>query len=281
VLITGQVVHVPWSPDDSGAFQPGRRHGVRAFLGVPLLREGRTIGVLGLAGERTEALAQRNSEYGEWIEQQSATIDVLKTMSASPGDAQPAFDLIVQRALEFRDGQGASLALLDGEMLHVRALLGFSEAAAREFNALFPQPVSSATLFGRAILARDVVQSRDTLADMEYGLRPLAETTTLRSIMGVPISRDGQPIGAITLGRYAVGGFNGAGIPTEIKDQLFQPFFTTKPTGEGTGLGLSITYDIVTKAHGGTIAVDSVVDDFTEFVVTLPRGMFSNENVTR
>ena len=66
---------------------------------------------------------------------------------------------------------------------------------------------------------------------------------------------------------------NGTGIPTDIRDKLFQPFFTTKPAGEGTGLGLSITYDIVTKAHGGTITVESVVDQFTEFVVTLPRGM--------
>jgi len=64
---------------------------------------------------------------------------------------------------------------------------------------------------------------------------------------------------------------NGTGIPPAIRDQLFQPFFTTKPTGEGTGLGLSITYDIVTQQHGGTILVDSEVDTFTEFVVTLPR----------
>jgi signal transduction histidine kinase len=49
---------------------------------------------------------------------------------------------------------------------------------------------------------------------------------------------------------------NGIGIPAEIKDKLFQPFFTTKPTGEGTGLGLSISYDIVTQQHGGTIEVD-------------------------
>ena len=70
---------------------------------------------------------------------------------------------------------------------------------------------------------------------------------------------------------------NGTGIPAEIRDKLFQPFFTTKPTGEGTGLGLSITYDIVTKQHGGTITVDSEVDAFTEFVVTLPRQMFATE----
>jgi PAS domain S-box-containing protein len=64
---------------------------------------------------------------------------------------------------------------------------------------------------------------------------------------------------------------NGVGIPPEIKDKLFQPFFTTKPTGEGTGLGLSISYDIVTQQHGGTITVDSQVGGFTEFTIRLPR----------
>src|SRR5208282_2685293 len=64
---------------------------------------------------------------------------------------------------------------------------------------------------------------------------------------------------------------NGTGIPPEIRDKLFQPFFTTKPTGEGTGLGLSISWDIVTQQHGGTIEVDSRVGEFTEFAIRLPR----------
>ena len=64
---------------------------------------------------------------------------------------------------------------------------------------------------------------------------------------------------------------NGVGVPVDIRDRLFQPFFTTKPTGEGTGLGLSISYDIVTQQHGGSITVDSVVGQFSEFTVRLPR----------
>jgi signal transduction histidine kinase len=64
---------------------------------------------------------------------------------------------------------------------------------------------------------------------------------------------------------------NGIGIPADSKDKLFQPFFTTKPTGEGTGLGLSISHDIVTQQHGGTITVDSRVGEFTEFTFRLPR----------
>ncbi|MGE3781892.1 MAG: sensor histidine kinase, partial [Alphaproteobacteria bacterium] len=64
---------------------------------------------------------------------------------------------------------------------------------------------------------------------------------------------------------------NGVGIPPEARDKLFQPFFTTKPTGEGTGLGLSISYEIVTQQHGGTISVDSEIGAYTEFTVRLPR----------
>jgi len=64
---------------------------------------------------------------------------------------------------------------------------------------------------------------------------------------------------------------NGIGIAPELRDKLFQPFFTTKPTGEGAGLGLSISYDIVTQQHGGTISADSQVGEFTEFTVRLPR----------
>jgi signal transduction histidine kinase len=64
---------------------------------------------------------------------------------------------------------------------------------------------------------------------------------------------------------------NGTGIPPEVRDKLFQPFVTTKPTGEGTGLGLSIAWDIVTQQHGGTITVDSREGEFTEFTIRLPR----------
>jgi signal transduction histidine kinase len=64
---------------------------------------------------------------------------------------------------------------------------------------------------------------------------------------------------------------NGIGIPPEARDKLFQPFFTTKPTGQGTGLGLSISYDIVTQEHGGAIAVESKPGAFTEFTIRLPR----------
>ena len=65
---------------------------------------------------------------------------------------------------------------------------------------------------------------------------------------------------------------NGTGIPEEIRTKIFQPFFTTKPTGSGTGLGLSIAYDIITKGHNGTIDIETLPNVFTRFIITLPVG---------
>ena len=62
---------------------------------------------------------------------------------------------------------------------------------------------------------------------------------------------------------------NGNGIPQKVLDKIFQPFFTTKPTGQGTGLGLSLSYDIV-KAHGGKLDVRTNENEGTEFIVSLP-----------
>ncbi|MGC1938472.1 MAG: GAF domain-containing protein [Pseudolabrys sp.] len=64
---------------------------------------------------------------------------------------------------------------------------------------------------------------------------------------------------------------NGTGIPPDVKEKMFNPFFTTKPTGEGTGLGLSISHDIIVKQHAGSIDVDTQPGEFTEIIVTLPR----------
>ena len=64
---------------------------------------------------------------------------------------------------------------------------------------------------------------------------------------------------------------NGTGIPIEVKEKIFNPFFTTKPAGEGTGLGLSMSHDIIVKQHGGTMDVDTVLGSFTEFKIVLPR----------
>jgi two-component system, NtrC family, sensor kinase len=64
---------------------------------------------------------------------------------------------------------------------------------------------------------------------------------------------------------------NGTGIPPEVREKMFNPFFAKKPAGEGTGLGLSISHDIIVKQHGGSIEVDTKPGEFTEIRVILPR----------
>jgi signal transduction histidine kinase len=71
---------------------------------------------------------------------------------------------------------------------------------------------------------------------------------------------------------------NGTGIPPEVKEKMFNPFFTTKPAGEGTGLGLSMSHDIIVKQHGGTIEVETEPGAFTEFRLVLPRTSRANGN---
>ena len=138
----------------------------RTSLGVPLLREGIVVGVICLGRmrvqpfterqielirtfadqaviaienarlikelqQRTAELAARNSEFGERIEHQSATIDVLKAMSASPGDPQPVFDLIIRRARDLCNAEGGGLFEFDGELVHLRSRAGGTAATAR------------------------------------------------------------------------------------------------------------------------------------------------------
>ena len=225
---------------------------MRSVVGVPMLRAGTPIGAIALGRrvpgdftatqvellrtfaeqaviaigsaetyrelqERTAALAARNSEYGERIEQQAATIDVLKVMSASPGDARPVFELIVERARSFCGADHATTALLRDDMLHLQAYSGMNAAYGADYAAQFPRPVDTSSMFGRAILSRDVVQTGNLQADRDHFARHM-HTADFHSIVGVPLLREGTPIGAIALGRQAAGGF------TDSQVALLQTF---------------------------------------------------------
>jgi len=85
--------------------------------------------------------------------------------------------------------------------------------------------------------------------------------------MGFP----GQPARPIPVCLIQTDPLPGIGIPPEVREKMFNPFFTTKPAGEGTGLGLSISHDIIVKQHSGSIEVDTEPGAFTEFRIILPR----------
>jgi len=136
---------------------------------------------------------------------------------------------------------------------------GFNITLQRDFDAaagtaeLFPQEITRALL---NLISNGFYAATKRLTENgEAGFEPtlLATTKGLGNSVEIRI-RD-----------------NGAGIPPEVKEKMFNPFFTTKPAGEGTGLGLSMTHDIVVKQHGGRIDVETEPGQFTEFVIVLPR----------
>ena len=239
VILHRRIVHTRSASETP----PGMRGRYSAsVLGMPLLRDGQAVGALTLSRaqpggfneaqvellqtfaeqaviaigsaqtyralqDRTAELAARNSEYSERIEQQAATIDVLKVMSASPGDAQPVFQLIVDRARTFCGAEQATLALLDGDMLYLQAHRMPTEFAA-SYEVQFPRPVSSETMFGRAILTRDAVQIEDVASDPEHFSRTRIGGPQFRAIIAIPLLRAGKPVGAIALGRREPGVFS-------------------------------------------------------------------------
>ena len=155
---------------------------------------------------RTAALAERNSEYGERIEHQSATIDVLKAMSASPDDTQPVFDLIARRAQQLCNGASVGLFEFDGTLVYARASSGGNEAAIAAFQGMFPMEPIRGSLACRAILDRQIVHIPDMNA--EPGLLPAVRDMGAKSTLSLPLLRDNRAIGAMSLNSKEVGGFS-------------------------------------------------------------------------
>ena len=162
--------------------------------------------IVELRRERDAALAQRSSEYGERIAHQAATIDVLKVMSASPGDPRPVFDLIANRARDLCDGYGVGVFEFDGSLIHLRAYTGVSDdPEAREaYEARYPMPLTREVSVGRAIMDSRVIRIDDL--DSEPGIK-LPHDGKVRSVVAVPMMRGCVPIGGLALGSGEPGGF--------------------------------------------------------------------------
>jgi len=135
----------------------------------------------------------------------------------------------------------------------------FNVTLQRDFDAsagaieLFPQEITRVFLNLIANGFYAVTKRKAELGNSGYEPRLSATTRNLGNTVEIRI-RD-----------------NGIGIPAEVKEKMFNPFFTTKPAGEGTGLGLSMSHDIIVKQHGGTIDVETEPGQFTEFTIVLPR----------
>jgi GAF domain-containing protein len=206
-----------------------RQIGWRTQLSVPLVRGGTAIGVIAM--RRIEArpftdtqiellktfadqavIAIENvrlfNETKEALEQQTATSEILGVISQSPTNVQPVFDAIAASARVLTDANHAGVFTFDGELVHVAALNNVDAAAAQEFHRLYPTRASRTSSTTRAILERRVVAVIDIFDEPGYEHASAGLATGFRSVLAVPMLRDGAPIGAITVTRRTPGQFS-------------------------------------------------------------------------
>src|SRR5262249_36479155 len=147
-----------------------------------------------------------NAELREALEHQTATSEVLRIISRSPTDVQPIFDAIIASAVRLCNAEFGWLHRFDGEMVHFVAHRGLSPKALAVVPRPYPMRRDRTQVTGRAILARDVVVIEDQLADPEYR-QDFAAAEQTRSALGVPMLRDGEPLGVIVIKRTESGPF--------------------------------------------------------------------------
>jgi GAF domain-containing protein len=445
-VLEGKTIQIPdvLADPEYHATDYQQAFGYRTILGVPLLRDGKTIGTLSLLRDEVSpftdkqielvtvfadqaVIAMENArllaELRESLQQQSATADVLKVISRSAFDLQTVLDTLVESAARLCDADSTAIHRLDGNSYPYVASYGYTSEYHKYMRAR-PIIPGRGTVLGRAVTECKPIQVNDVEVDPEYTLSEGQRLGGFRTVLGIPLLREGVPIGVLvltrntvrpftdkqielattfadqaasaiqnvrlfeaeqqrtqelarsleelrtaqdrlvqtqklaSLGQFTAGiaheikkivqhgkradaivknmllhsregsgehrlvdvnalvdvypqeitrallnlisnGFyaatkrkgqsnsdtyeptltattknlgdkveirirdNGLGIPPEVREKMFNPFFTTKPAGEGTGLGLSITHDIIVKQHAGSIEVDTQPGEFT------------------
>ena len=159
----------------------------------------------------TEALkgkADALRDKAEAQDQQTATSEILRVISSSPMDAQPVFDTIAERAMRLCAALVGAVFRFDGELIHLVAVANVSSEGAEALRSVYPMPPSSRSTTGRAVLTGDSAAILDVFDDPDYGIAREAETSGFRSVVSVPMLRDGRPIGAVSVGRAEPGSFS-------------------------------------------------------------------------
>ena len=209
--------------------------GFRSVLALPLLQDGVPIGAISLgrvapgafpdaqvallrsfADQAVIALENvrlfreveaRNRGLAEALEQQTATSDILRVISASRSDVQPVFETIARAALRFCRAEFANVFTFDGSLIHLAAIENSNADYVAKVRALFPRPPGRGTAVERAIATGRVCIIPDVLADPDYVIAAAAAISGYRSVLAIPLMRDGRPLGTIAVGRPVPGPF--------------------------------------------------------------------------
>jgi two-component system, NtrC family, sensor kinase len=253
-MLDRTLVHIRDIREDAGFRTPRLKtmQSYRTILAVPMIREGIPIGALALwrrevqpfseseiglvetfadqaviaienvrlfkeLQDKNRALTEAHAQVTESLEQQTATSEILRVISSSPIDVHPVFDAIAQSGRRLCDGNFCTVVRYDGELLHLAAYAHITAQGVEAMKRNLASRPSRAMALGRAILDGGVVLIPDVLADAEYD-QAVAQAVQLRSVIAVPMLRDGTPIGALSVSRAEMRPF------TETEIALLQTF---------------------------------------------------------
>jgi signal transduction histidine kinase len=150
----------------------------------------------------------RTAELRETLDYQTATAEILHVISSSPTDVQPVFDTIAERAARLCDATFGLVFTFDGELIHLRSTFGLVPQGVEVLRRQFPRRAGGDSITGRTVSAGAVVHVADVLADPENALKGASEVAGFRGCLGIPMLREGQIVGAITVLRPEVGYFS-------------------------------------------------------------------------
>src|SRR5262245_37596351 len=231
VVLDATVVHLPDIQADPEYQQSiAATYHARSGLGVPMLLDGRVLGVIAVARQEVRPFSDTQIELmktfadqaviaienvrlfietKEALERQTATAEILRVISSSPTDVQPVFEAIGENAVRLMGAVLASVYEFDGTLVHLRVLTPNTWPHAAELRQSYPSPPDLALAAGRVILSHAVLHIADLQTDSATPLmtRQIGERMGLRSLLWVPMLREGIPIGVIGVVRGEVGLF--------------------------------------------------------------------------
>jgi two-component system, NtrC family, sensor kinase len=237
VVETKQVIHVAdlAAEDRYASSALVKLAGARTFVGVPMLKENELIGAIAIyrqevcpfsdkqielvksfasqaviAIENTrlfEAEQARTRELKESLEYQIATSEILNVISRSPNDAQPLFDTIARTAARLCKAEFCHVCRFDGTLIYSAAENGLSPEGSKALRRAYPMAPGRGTATTRSILSCGVEEIPDVHADLDYTQSTDATIMKLRSVVAVPMLKDGRPIGTIAVARSPTGRF--------------------------------------------------------------------------
>ncbi|HVO95154.1 MAG TPA: GAF domain-containing protein, partial [Terriglobales bacterium] len=229
-----KVLHIFDMRDDSSYLNRNKRivalvenAGARTFLLVPLLRNNEFVGAIAMYRLETKPFTDKQielvenfaaqaviaienarllNELQESLQRQTATADVLKIISRSTFDLKTVFQTLIESAARLCNADRANISRLDSGVFQHVAVYGFDESYLK-YMQTYPLKIDRGSVNARAVLERSIVHVHDVLSDPEYTLREAQELGRFRTALGVPLLREGLPIGTMFLARAAVDPF--------------------------------------------------------------------------